>query len=269
MQIKHTDKPYTIIPFSKSRKNITLVIHEGKRKHVVHALLELDVTDALRYIKVKKQQGKDISFTGWLVKCVAQAAYEHREVNCYRQGKRKIIVFDDVDVPITMERDADGERRPIPYIIRKAQIKNLDEITTDIRRIQQQDVNEDSQILGLHLNRIERAIIKAPQVVKKIALMILRIQGRLKKQYMGTIGVTSIGMLGNFPGWVIPLGGPLTMLVAVGGIQKKPGVIRDEIAIRKYLHITIAIDHDLIDGGPLARFVNRLSELIESAYQLS
>lgn len=265
----HTGKSYNIIPFSKSRKNITLVLHEGKRKHVVHALLEFDVTDALRLIKARKHKGNDISFTGWLVKCVAQAAYEHKEVNCYRQGKRKIIVFDEVDVPITMEREVNGEQRPIPYIIRNAQTKSLDEITTEIRKVQQQDVNEESQILGLPLNMYERAVIKAPQWVKKIALMILRNHGKLKKQYMGTIGVTSIGMLGNFPGWVIPLGGPVAMLVAVGGIQQKPGVFKGKIAIRQFLHVTIAVDHDLIDGGPLARFVNRVTELIESAYQLT
>ncbi|MCK5031036.1 MAG: 2-oxo acid dehydrogenase subunit E2, partial [Thermoplasmatales archaeon] len=39
-----------------------------------------------------------------------------------------------------------------------------------------------------------------------------------------------------------------------------------EIAIREYLYLTITADHDIIDGGPLARFVERLTELIENAY---
>jgi pyruvate/2-oxoglutarate dehydrogenase complex dihydrolipoamide acyltransferase (E2) component len=263
-----SDTSHTIKPFSNSRKNITLIVGEGKRKHVVYALLEFDVTDAKHKMTQVKQHGKDISFTGWLVKCVSQAVSEHKDINCYRQGKHKIIQFTDVDIPITMERDADGERRPVPYIIRKTQTKTVEEITEEIRQAQQQEIDENSQVLGLKLARWEHLILKAPLSVKKLVLRLLRYNGRLKQQYMGTVGVTSIGMLGRLPGWIIPLGGPLTVLVAVGGITRKPGIIHNEVHPRDYLHITIAVDHDLIDGGPLARFVNRLTELVESAYQL-
>ena len=86
---------------------------------------------------------------------------------------------------------------------------------------------------------------------------------------MGTIGVTAIGMKGRFPGWVIPLGGTTTMLFVIGGITKKPGVIDDTISIREYLHVTIAVDHDLIDGGPLARFIDRFARLCETGFALS
>jgi pyruvate/2-oxoglutarate dehydrogenase complex dihydrolipoamide acyltransferase (E2) component len=33
--------------------------------------------------------------------------------------------------------------------------------------------------------------------------------------------------------------------------------------------MTISVDHDIIDGAPLARFTQRLKELIESGYGLS
>ena len=57
--------------------------------------------------------------------------------------------------------------------------------------------------------------------------------------------------------------------LAVGGIRKKPGVVNDEIKIREYLSLTVTVNHDVVDGGPLVRFVERLTELIESAYELS
>jgi len=33
--------------------------------------------------------------------------------------------------------------------------------------------------------------------------------------------------------------------------------------------MTISVDHDIIDGAPLARFTQRLKELIENGYGLS
>jgi pyruvate/2-oxoglutarate dehydrogenase complex dihydrolipoamide acyltransferase (E2) component len=64
------------------------------------------------------------------------------------------------------------------------------------------------------------------------------------------------------------MGGPIASFVAVGGIIKKPGVVDDRILIRDYLHITITADHSVVDGGPLARFISRLTELLETGYGL-
>ena len=85
---------------------------------------------------------------------------------------------------------------------------------------------------------------------------------------MGTTGVTAIGMIGNFPGGVIPLGGTATTLFVVGGIKKKPGVIKNKIKIREYLNLSISIDHDIVDGGPIARFVDTLTNLMENGFSL-
>ena len=75
-------------------------------------------------------------------------------------------------------------------------------------------------------------------------------------------------MKGKFPGWAIPLSGATASTIVVGGINKKPGVVNNKIEIREYLHLTITVDHDIVDGGPLARFVDRLIELIENNYGL-
>jgi pyruvate/2-oxoglutarate dehydrogenase complex dihydrolipoamide acyltransferase (E2) component len=85
---------------------------------------------------------------------------------------------------------------------------------------------------------------------------------------MGTLGITAVGMKGSVPGWMIPMGGTTTILMVIGGIMKKPRVIDDKIAIRDILHVTITADHDLIDGGPLARFTDRFIELIEQGFSI-
>ena len=257
-------------PFSKNRQNIVLITEEGARTHSIHALIEVDVTKARKIIrKYKKEKRRDISFTGWLIKCIAQAVCEHKEINTYRLGKRKIVVFDDVDIPIPVERNVDGEKRTMGYVLRKANEKSIDEITMEIRKIQKESIDENTQVLGKNLTKFERFVINAPMFIKRLILFTVRRNGLLRKKHLGTVGVTAIGMKGKFPGWAIPMGGVTTSIIVVGGIRKKPGVINDEIKIREYLSLTITVDHDLIDGGPLTRFIERLNELIENAYGLS
>jgi pyruvate/2-oxoglutarate dehydrogenase complex dihydrolipoamide acyltransferase (E2) component len=257
-------------PFTKDRKNIILVTQEGKRRRASYALLEIDVTNARKIMhELKEEKGDDVSFTGWIVKCVAQAVSEHKQLNTYRQGRNKLVVFDDVDIPIPVERMMNNKPILMAYIIRKANEKTVIEITKEIRSVQTQEVDASLQVLGDQLTRGEKFLLHAPLFLKKLGIVILRRNGVLKKKHLGTVGVTAIGMKGRFPGWVIGMGGPIATLIAVGGITKKPGVINDTIMVREYLHLTIHIDHDVVDGGPLARFVSRLTELLETGYGLS
>lgn len=258
---------YEVQPFSKARQDITVISQEGKRRLNVYALLEIDVTKALEKIKILKEK-QDVSFTSWIIKCVGQAAHEHKQVNAYRLGRKKIVFFDDVDIPIPVERDIGGEQRPLAYIVRKANEKTVAEITKEIRLVQQQAIDVSTEVLGENLSRLERWVIHAPLWLKKLGVRLLRWQGLGKKKHLGTVGVTAIGMKGRFPGWVIGMGGPIATLIAVGGIMKKPGVVDNKIQIRDYLHVTVTADHSIVDGGPLARFVSRLTELLETGYGL-
>ena len=61
--------------------------------------------------------------------------------------------------------------------------------------------------------------------------------------------------------WPMPSSNQLCRLC--GGIGEKPGVVDHQIAVRQYLSVTISFDHDVIDGAPAARFIQRLKEFIE------
>jgi pyruvate/2-oxoglutarate dehydrogenase complex dihydrolipoamide acyltransferase (E2) component len=258
---------YDTQSFTKARQDITLISREGKRRLNVHALIEVDVTKAREMI-AKSKGTIDVSYTGWIVKCVGQAASEHKQMNAYRLGRKKIVLFDDVDIPIPVERRIDGEVRPLIYIVRKANEKTVADITKEIRGVQHQTIDASTEVLGETLTRLEEWVLHAPLWFKKLGIRLTRGRGLLKKKHFGTIGVTAIGMKGRFPGWVIGMGGPIATLILVGGIAKKPGVIDDKILIRDYLHITITADHAIVDGGPLVRFISRLTELLENGYGL-
>ena len=88
------------------------------------------------------------------------------------------------------------------------------------------------------------------------------------KKNLGTIGVTAVGMYGKgISGWILPIT-PHSSTIAIGAIVKKPIFIDGNFKPRDILHITIVVNHDVIDGGPAVRFGNRIEELMTNAYGL-
>lgn len=84
---------------------------------------------------------------------------------------------------------------------------------------------------------------------------------------MGNVAITSVGMLGNLKGWFIPISiHPICF--GLSSITKKPIVINDKIEIREILNMSILLDHDVIDGGQMVRFISALSKNIENGVNL-
>ena len=80
---------------------------------------------------------------------------------------------------------------------------------------------------------------------------------------MGNVVITSVGMMGKLNGWFIHRSvHPISF--GIGSILKKPVVVNNEIKIREILNMTILVDHDLIDGAPMVRFLNDLTWQIEN-----
>jgi pyruvate/2-oxoglutarate dehydrogenase complex dihydrolipoamide acyltransferase (E2) component len=87
------------------------------------------------------------------------------------------------------------------------------------------------------------------------------------KDMMGTVMVTTAGMVGHTRGWIMPYSlHPLSL--AFGSLNEQAVVSRGEIKIREILHLTVSVDHDVIDGVPAARFVDDLVIKMEKAYGL-
>jgi hypothetical protein len=74
-------------------------------------------------------------------------------------------------------------------------------------------------------------------------------------------------MAGRGGGWGLAPAGQ-SLLLVVGGIARKPAVVRERVEPRDILSLTVAFDHDVVDGAPAARFVHRLADLIESGHRL-
>jgi pyruvate/2-oxoglutarate dehydrogenase complex dihydrolipoamide acyltransferase (E2) component len=250
----------------------------GQTKHHIPLLFEVDVTkarDSIREFKAKTGEG--LSFTGYIIKCIAQAVSEHKYIHAMRKGKKRLILFDDVDISVVVERlvdcDEDLETLPMPYIIRQANKKTVKEIHTEIRTVQKELLSAGQVQLGAHQNiNLTKIFTLMPRFMRNLLVWRrLATDPFFAKKTMGTVAVTSIGSANKSRysgyGWGIPIGiHPL--IFALGSIARKPGVIGDAIAIREYLSMTILFDHDVTDGAPAFRFSARLIKLIEEGYGL-
>ncbi len=262
MKQQHAD--YQVVPYSKLRRLEAIAYRSIQYKSMMHGLIEVDVTRAREFLREQKAKtGEALSFTAFLITCMAKAVDEHKAVQAYRKGRKRLILFEDVDVYTPIERYVAGQKQLMPYIIRAANRKTFREIHHEIRAAQVQDVAKAWEgFKAIHwpwllLLPAFRLMVwigeRSPQVWRKSR---------------GTVGITAVGMFGKGAGWGIPLPSH-SLWVTVGGIGEKPVLVDGHIDTRNYLSLTISFDHDIIDGAPAARFTERLKELIESAMVFS
>ncbi len=53
-----------------------------------------------------------------------------------RNWRGDLVIFEDVDVSILIEREKAGEKYPLAYIVRSANKKSFREINAEIRQVQ-------------------------------------------------------------------------------------------------------------------------------------
>jgi pyruvate/2-oxoglutarate dehydrogenase complex dihydrolipoamide acyltransferase (E2) component len=254
-----------VVPYPKSRRAEAAARRSVQGKPMMHGLLEVDVSGARAHLRDHKAKtGESLSFTAFLITCVAKAVDEHKAVQAFRKGSKHLVLFEEVDVYTLIERDVAGQKQPIPYIVRAANRKTLREIHHEIRAAQVQDVAKA-------LKRF-KAFQFLPDLLFRPFFWVISWIGRrapqVWKKNMGTVALSAVGMFEKGASWGIPPASPTTLWITVGGIGEKPGVVDGHIVIRDYLSLTISFDHDIIDGAPAARFTQRLKDLIESSYGL-
>lgn len=260
---------YKIETFPISRISTIDIGATGLKKHHIKALIELDVTDARKMISAKKRLSEKVSFNSWLIKCISHTVEEFAQIHGVRKSKRKVVIFDDIDISIVIEREIDGKKVPLPYVIRKTNEKSISDICNEIRNGQEQSINDEGDyILGEKKNDFfMKFYYTLPGFIRRFIWNLITKNPFLTKKNMGTVMITSVGMMGKINGWVMPVS-VHPICFAIGSIVKKPGVVDDNIEIREYLYVTALIDHDVIDGAPAVRALSKLTKLVESGYGL-
>lgn len=262
--MKSSFGPHQVVELPPGRRIWVNTLELSWPAHTMYGLLEVDVTLARRLIAEHKERtGEALSFAGFVTYCLARAVDEDKSIQARRKGGKQLILFDDVNVGMMVEHK-DGEKRSLMgHIVLAANRKSYREIHDEIRRVQSEPAPA-----GRGMPSWFRSLMLLPWPLSKLLVTLLRANARrdptIAVAMGGTVEVTSVGLFGGgHSGWGLsPTPAPVGLVV--GGISWKPTVVEGRIEPREILNLTVAFDHDIVDGGPATRFVRRLVELIES-----
>lgn len=228
----------------------------GTRSNV-HGLVEVDVTDAREQIRIiEEETGTDLSFTAFIVSCLAATVEEQPHVHRYHDWRGRVYEFEDVDVNVLIEREVDGARIGVPHVIRAANRRTVWSIHDEIRRIQAATSSRSEA-------RIAKIAHRLPGFIRKQIWRLPQWFPSRWKHLAGTVAVTSVGMFATGNGWAISPTN-YTLQLTIGGIGTKPRLVDGELQSREFLSLTVTFDHDVVDGAPATRFVQRLGTHLEA-----
>lgn len=259
---------YKTLKFPDSRLASIDVCEIGKQKHHVTGLVEFDVTESRKKIReYNKAHSNKISFNAWLISVIGKTIKKHDSSAAYLTGKNKLIIFDDINVSVVVEKDIKGIKVPIPLVIEKVNEISIESITLQIAEAKNKAITENDIVLQKKTRQSEKIYYLLPGFLRRLFWKLLLKHPELAFKKMGNVAFTSIGMMGKVKGWFIPVS-IHPVCFGISSVIKKPSVIDDRIVIREILNMSVLIDHDVIDGAPMVRFISDLSKNIESGLNI-
>jgi len=251
---------FTSERISFNRKMVAASAAVTAGKSTIHSVCEADITLPRRMMREHHERtGEKLSFTAYIVYCLAQVIKDHPQLNAFRRGNR-LITLDDVTVSVLVEREFSGERVPEPLAIEAAQNLTLRAISDEIRLAR---ARTDSSLGGFSGMTWIQYI---PGFLLKTFVRLADRNIMLAKRY-GKVAVTAVGMFSREPVWFIPHGSG-TVLITVGSIEKRMVFNGERHEEREFLCLTGSFDHDIVDGAPAARFMNQFLETLKSGMGL-
>jgi pyruvate dehydrogenase E2 component (dihydrolipoamide acetyltransferase) len=190
--------------------------------------------DATNLVSARQQAvvelDEKVSFDALLVALVARALREHPHVNV-RLTEGGIETIGEINIGVAL----DTERGLLVPVVRDCASKSLAEIQGALR--------------GL----AERALA-----------------GRSLPDDLsgGTFTITNLGMF-EIDAFAPIINPPESAILGVGRIVSKPVGLDGQIVLRDMMALSLSFDHRLLDGGPAARFLQRVKQLVESPFALA
>ena len=226
----------TVAPISPIRRLIAERLSSSA--HTTAAVTLTTEVDATQLVHLRKAivadvQGTTIpapSYNDLLTKLLAVALLEQPGLNASLDGEH-IVQHPFVHVGIAV----DTERGLVVPVVRDAQSKSVQMITAESARLIEQ----------------VRAGKISPDDLRG-----------------GTFTITNLGMY-EIDAFTPIINLPECAILGVGRIVAKQVVVDEEsetTAVRKMMALSLTFDHRLVDGGPAARFLQRVKQLVEHPY---
>ncbi|HZN54206.1 MAG TPA: 2-oxoglutarate dehydrogenase, E2 component, dihydrolipoamide succinyltransferase [Candidatus Polarisedimenticolaceae bacterium] len=207
---------------SAMRKKIAEHMVESRRTSAhVHSVFEVDMS---RVVKLRasfkdlydQRHGTKLTITPFFVKAVCDALRAWPVVNASVEGE-EIVYKKDLNIGIAVALDW-GLIVPV--------VRNADELS---------------------LAGLAKRINDLAERARTKKLVPDEVQG-------GTFTITNPGIFGGLFGLPI-INQPQVAILGIGGIEKRPVVVDDAIAIRSMMYMSMSYDHRIVDGAVADQFL--------------
>ena len=244
------------IPIPPSRRFVIDAGAVALERPVIHGLFAADITDIRPLLRSGAPDGSDVSLTAYVLWTLGRAVVRHPQVHGYLH-RGDIVVFDEIDATVIVETEADGMSFPRAHVMRDIGSRRLLDIHGELRSVAATSGDDTETRV-----RRMRWLLALPGPVRRAVYRAYVRDPRRRKRLMGTVAVTAVGMHGTRGFWGI--GVPQhTLQLVVGGIERRVAFVGGVASEREMLSLTVAVDHDVVDGAPAVRFADHLATLIE------
>jgi 2-oxoglutarate dehydrogenase E2 component (dihydrolipoamide succinyltransferase) len=219
------------VPMTQMRKTIAERMVASKRISAhVNTVFEVDMTSIVQLVEKHKQEferreGVKLTYTPFFVKALVDTIREFPVLNCSISGD-KIIYKKPVNVGVAVAL----ETGLIVPVVKDAHLKSFTGIVLAV-----QDLAERARTKRLRPDDVQN----------------------------GTISITNPGIYGSLFGTPI-INQPQVAILGIGGIEKRPVVVNDAIAIRPMVYLSLSFDHRVIDGAVADQFMAKLKTRLQS-----
>ena len=231
----------------------------------VYGTLDIDVTDAKRFLDKKRAQGVKITMTHLATVVLARAvAFDVPEMNCFIRrgavvGRERL----DVMVPVSVG----GDSGVTAAIIKDAHARTVSSIAEEIREKAssgragvENKAAQNKYLLNLIPWPFRRPAFRFLKWITVDMGIEIKALG-LSAHSFGSFVVSDIGSFGLNTGMTALMpAAKVPAVIVLGKVEEKPVVRNGEIVIRTVLPLTGTFDHRIVDGmqiGKLARGIKR------------
>jgi pyruvate dehydrogenase E2 component (dihydrolipoamide acetyltransferase) len=222
--------PMEVIPLAGVRGLIAERMVQGHRETApVTLTAEVDATEMVRLRRHLREDGVDVSYNDLLLYVLARALREHPRLNASLDGDA-VKVWERIDIGLAV----DAERGLLVPVVRDVDHKRLEQLAEETRALAER----------------ARAGRCTPEELRG-----------------STFTLTNLGMYG-IDAFTPIINLPECAILGVGRIKEQPVVLGGQVAVRQMVWLSLTFDHRLVDGGPAARFLQRVVQLVEGPHLL-
>ncbi len=218
------------------------------------ALLQVDVTDAWQRLA-----DKDLSPTAYVIACVGRAVARHPEVHAYRDWRGRLVTHRHVDTATMIEIESPTGRFPLGHTIVDSDTRSIADISDELHGVRDAPSHGRS---GRLLLRWGSAAGRIPGLISLVYFIARR--SKLVRSAIGTVAVSSVGMMIGGNGFGIGVPTVASLSVIVGGVSERPWIVEGHVVPRQVLDLCLQVDHRIVDGAPAARCAATLRTLLEN-----